>query len=69
MDCNTRASYFVSATATHSLPCKRACDGRKGESVDGAKKEECLIAERARKYESVARTKKNMIVLDSHQSA
>ena len=41
-----RASYFVSATATHSLPCKRACDGHKGKSVDGVKKEECLMAER-----------------------
>ena len=64
-----RASYFVSAMATHSLPRKRACDGYKGESVDGAKKEECLMVERTRKYESVARMKKNMIVLDSHQSA
>jgi len=51
------------------LPCKRACDGHKGESIDGAKKEECLMAERIQKYKSVARMKKNMIVLDSHQSA
>ena len=51
------------------MPRKRACDGCKGESVDGAKKEECLMAERTQKYKSVARTKKNMIVLDSHQSA
>ena len=58
----TRASYSVSAMATHSLPCKSACDGHKGESVDGVKKEECLMAERTRKYESVARMKKNTMV-------
>ena len=54
--------YSVSGTATHALPRKSACDGRKGEGVDGAKKEECLTAESTWKYESVARTKKNTIV-------
>jgi hypothetical protein len=47
---------------THSLLRKSACDGRKGGRVDGAKKEECLTAERTWKYDSVARTKKNTMV-------
>ena len=48
--------------ATHSLPCKSACDGHKGESVDRVKKEECLMVERTQKYKSMARTKKNTMV-------
>ena len=55
-------SYSVSRKATHSLPCKSACDGHKGGRVDRAKKEECLMAERTWKYKSVVRTKKNTIV-------
>jgi hypothetical protein len=47
---------------TQSLSCKSAYDERKGGRVDGAKKEECFMAERTWKYESVARTKKNTIV-------
>jgi hypothetical protein len=52
----------VSGTVTQSLLRKSAYDGRKGGRVDGAKKEECLMAERTWKYESVARTKKNTMV-------
>ena len=55
----TRASYSVSAAATHLLPRKGACDGRKGERIDGAKKEEYLTAESTWKYKSMANKKEH----------
>lgn len=63
------ASYhLLSLTPTHSLSRNKVCAGRRVEGYVGAKKDECLMADKTWKYARVPRTE-NATILSMGEKA
>lgn len=61
--------HLLSLIPTHSLSRDNACAGRRVEGYVGAKKAECLIADKTWKYASVPSTKNATIISIGEKAA